>query len=101
MRLRRIGPLSAARFGFWFGLATFLAQIIVGLVLLALNGVPPTRLPPEIRLEIAKIMFITGLFTAFSIFVFAMIYNWSSDAFGGGLELEFEVIPPVEEIVQD
>ena len=90
VKLRRIGPFSAARFGFFFGLAAVLAQVMVLLVILTFNGIPPTQLPPEIWMEILRVMFLSGAFTAFSFFVFSIIYNWSSDIFGA-LELEFEM----------
>jgi hypothetical protein len=89
VKLRRIGQFSAARFGFFLGFATMFAQILVALFILTINGIPPTQLPPEIWGQIAWIIFVNSAFTAFSTFVFAMIYNWGSDMFGG-LELEFE-----------
>jgi hypothetical protein len=100
MRLRRIGVFSAGRFGFWLGLALTLAEIIVALFMLAMNGIPPTALPPEIWGQIAWFIFVTALIMAFSVFVFALIYNWSTDIFGG-LELEFEMARPSEEMLHN
>jgi hypothetical protein len=100
MRLRRIGPVSAARFGFWLGFATMFAQILVALFFLTINGVPPTSLPLDVWRQIAWLIFMSSAITAFSTFVFAMIYNWSTDMFGG-LELEFEMLPPSVEKTAD
>jgi hypothetical protein len=101
MRLRRIGPMSAARFGFWLGLASIFSQLLVLLLFLTINGIPPTSLPFEFWQNVAWVVLQVSLVTAFSTFMFATIYNWSSDAFGGGLELEFELAKPVEETMQD
>jgi hypothetical protein len=98
VKVRRVGLLSAARFGFWLGFASILARILFILVMMALNGIPPTAIPLEEWIEAMKFMVIVGLMSAFSIFVFAVIYNWSTSIFGG-LELEIE-LPTAEETLE-
>lgn len=97
VKLRRIGVRSAGRFGFWFGVAASLSQIIIALIILFfVYGVPPTAIPLDAWLRVASSIFIGGLATAFSMTVFSFIYNWSANSFGG-LELDFEMpSAPVE-----
>lgn len=97
VKLRRIGTFSAARFGFWLGFSTMFAQLLIFLVMMTLNGIPPTSLPGSFWGEVLKILLLSGAITAFSTFIFAVIYNWGNGMFGA-LELEFEMpIPPVAE----
>lgn len=90
VKLRRIGLISAGRFGFLLGFATIFTQLLVLLFFLATNGIPPTSLPAEFWWEVGGIMLRFAGISALSIFIFASIFNWSSDLFGG-LELEIEM----------
>lgn len=88
--LRRIGVQSAGRVGFWLGIATAAANIIVALVMLFIQlGIPPTSLPPEIWQQIGLGILISGIVTALAMGLFAFLYNMNG-AFGG-LELEFDM----------
>jgi hypothetical protein len=90
VKLSRIGVGSAARSGFWLGVATSIANVIVGLIFLfVVHGIPPTQLPPEIWKQVAFSIMISGAVTALAMRLFALIYN-SGNIFGG-LELEFEM----------
>ena len=90
LTLRRIGIQSAGRVGFWLGVVTSVANIIVALVMLYVQlGIPPTGIPPEIWQQIGLSIFLSGIVTALAMGLFAFLFNMSG--LFGGLELEFDM----------
>lgn len=86
--LRRIGVASAGRVAFLFGFATSFVNILFALFMLVfIQGVPISVLPPEIWMQIAINILLSSLVMAFGTGLFALLYNLGS----GGLQLEFEM----------
>jgi hypothetical protein len=88
--LKRIGLRSAARVGFWFSVATNVVFLFITFIILIMNNVPVTRLPPEFWIKLVISLILNGLFSSLSAMVMAFIYNRISRSFGG-LQLEFEM----------
>jgi hypothetical protein len=88
--LRRVGLMSAARVGFWFSVVTNLIFLTIGFVIMILNNVPVTRLPPEMWMQLAIIITLNGLVSSFSAMATAFIYNLIAKSFGG-IQMEFEM----------
>lgn len=87
--LRRIGIVSAGRVGFFFALATSIANVAFALFwLVVINGVPISVLPPDIWFQIALNVFLSSLVMALGVCLFAFLYNLNVGT--GGLQLEFD-----------
>ena len=92
--LRRVGLRSAARVGFWISVATNIVFLLIGAVIMIMNGVPILRQPPEFWVRLIIMLALNGVFSALSTFITAYLYNIVARTFGG-LELEFEMMDGV------
>jgi hypothetical protein len=88
--LRRIGLRSAARVGFWFSVATNIFFLLIGAIIMIMNGVPVLQQPPEFWIRLVIMLTLNGLFSSLSTVIMAFLYNVIANAFGG-IQLEFEM----------
>ncbi|MEL6406009.1 MAG: hypothetical protein AAFR81_16685 [Chloroflexota bacterium] len=90
--LKRIGIISAGRVGFWMGVALSVTQLIFLLFFLTIIAdISLTDLPFLFWQQMFIGLLFSGAITAFSVGMYAFIYNMNANRFGG-LELEFEVM---------
>ena len=92
--LRRIGLRSAARVGFWFSVATNIFFLLIGAIIMIMNGVPVLHQPIEFWIRLVLMLALNGLFSSFSTVIMAFLYNVIARSFGG-VELEFEAMDSV------
>lgn len=92
--LRRIGPVSAGRVGFWMGVLLNLTLLIIALVFLAAFGViDQVGFGRDFWIGVLRSTLVSGITTAITWGTAAYLYNLSA-RFGGGLQFEFEMDSP-------